>query len=43
MAKSSNPTQIPSPPDVTLKEKPITLDKPKSPNPLLPADQVEFT
>ncbi|GJR92472.1 hypothetical protein Tco_0264646 [Tanacetum coccineum] len=43
MAKSSNPTQILSPPDVILKEEPITLDKPKSPNPLLPADQVEFT
>ncbi|GJR55877.1 hypothetical protein Tco_1406398 [Tanacetum coccineum] len=42
MAESSNPTQIPSPPDVTSKEDPVTLDRPESPNPFLHADQVEF-
>ncbi|GKC25583.1 hypothetical protein Tco_1027733 [Tanacetum coccineum] len=42
MVESSNPTQIPSSPDVTPKEEPITLDRPESPNPFLPADQVEF-
>ncbi|GKA70435.1 hypothetical protein Tco_0776574, partial [Tanacetum coccineum] len=42
MAESSNPTQIPSPPDVTPKEEPILLNRPESPNPFLPADQVEF-
>ncbi|GJY96290.1 hypothetical protein Tco_0512651 [Tanacetum coccineum] len=42
MAESSNPTQIPSPPNVTTKEEPITLDRLESPNPFLPADQVEF-
>nr|GEU29759.1 hypothetical protein [Tanacetum cinerariifolium] len=43
MAESSNPTQIPSSPGVTPKEEPITLDRPESPNPFLPADQVEFS
>ncbi|GJR38981.1 hypothetical protein Tco_1214665 [Tanacetum coccineum] len=43
MTESSNPTQIPSPLDVTPKEELVTLDKPKSPNPFLPTDQVEFT
>ncbi|GKE27678.1 hypothetical protein Tco_1443062, partial [Tanacetum coccineum] len=42
MAESSNLTQIPSSPNVTPKEEPITLDRPESPNPFLPADQVEF-
>ncbi|GJU13587.1 hypothetical protein Tco_1135983 [Tanacetum coccineum] len=42
MAESSNLIQIPSPPDVIPKEEPVTLDKPESPNPFLPADQVEF-
>ncbi|GKB50125.1 hypothetical protein Tco_0900878 [Tanacetum coccineum] len=42
MAESSNPTQIPSPPDVTPMEEPVILNRPKSPNPFLPADQVEF-
>nr|GEW87548.1 ribonuclease H-like domain-containing protein [Tanacetum cinerariifolium] len=42
MAESSNPTQIPSSPNVTLKEEPITLHRPESPNPFLPVDQVEF-
>ncbi|GJX10204.1 hypothetical protein Tco_0200063 [Tanacetum coccineum] len=40
MAESS--TQIPSPPNVTPKEEPITLYRPKSPNPFLPIDQVAF-
>ncbi|GJY00661.1 hypothetical protein Tco_0358813 [Tanacetum coccineum] len=35
-------TQIPSPPNVTPKEEPITLDRPESPNPFLSADQVAF-
>nr|GEZ10563.1 hypothetical protein [Tanacetum cinerariifolium]GEZ10578.1 hypothetical protein [Tanacetum cinerariifolium] len=30
-------------PEITPKKEPITLDKPESPNPFLPADQVEFT
>ncbi|GJT82397.1 hypothetical protein Tco_1056739 [Tanacetum coccineum] len=42
MAESSNPTQILSPPDVTPKEEPVILNRPESPNPFLPADQVEF-
>ncbi|GKC04429.1 hypothetical protein Tco_0996039, partial [Tanacetum coccineum] len=42
MAESSNPTQILSSPDVTPKKEPITLDRPESLNPSLPADQVEF-
>nr|GEW29938.1 hypothetical protein [Tanacetum cinerariifolium] len=42
MAESSNPTQIPSSPNVTPKEEPITLHRPESPNPFLPVDQVEF-
>ncbi|GJV35559.1 hypothetical protein Tco_1408036 [Tanacetum coccineum] len=41
MAESSS--HNPSSPKITLKEEPITLDNPKSPNPFLPADQVEFT
>ncbi|GJW20478.1 hypothetical protein Tco_0031100 [Tanacetum coccineum] len=43
MAELSNPTQIPSPTDVTPKEEPVTLDNPESLNPFLPAYQVEFT
>ncbi|GJV95813.1 retrovirus-related pol polyprotein from transposon TNT 1-94 [Tanacetum coccineum] len=35
--------QIPSSPDVTPKEEPITLDRPKSPNPFVLVDQVEFS
>ncbi|GKC56222.1 hypothetical protein Tco_1083820 [Tanacetum coccineum] len=41
MAESSS--QIPSSPKITPKEEPVTLDKPESPNPFLPADHVEFT
>ncbi|GJR86017.1 hypothetical protein Tco_0210028 [Tanacetum coccineum] len=41
MAESSS--QNPSSPRITPKEEPVTLDKPESPNPFLPADQVEFT
>ncbi|GJS05528.1 hypothetical protein Tco_0322036 [Tanacetum coccineum] len=41
MAESSS--QNPSSPNLTPKEEPITLNKPKSPNPFLPAIQVEFT
>nr|GEY38029.1 hypothetical protein [Tanacetum cinerariifolium] len=37
--ESSNPTQIPSSPDVTPKEEPITLDRTKSLDPFLPVDQ----
>ncbi|GJV84363.1 hypothetical protein Tco_1524261 [Tanacetum coccineum] len=33
----------PSSPEITLKEEPVTLDKLESPNPFLPATQVEFT
>ncbi|GJY74265.1 putative reverse transcriptase domain-containing protein [Tanacetum coccineum] len=40
MADSSS--HKPSSPEITPKEEPVTLDKPKSPNPFLPADQVEF-
>nr|GFD18386.1 hypothetical protein [Tanacetum cinerariifolium] len=40
MVKSSNPTQIRSPPDVNPKEELVTLDKPKS---LLTCRPVEFT
>nr|GEY70894.1 hypothetical protein [Tanacetum cinerariifolium] len=40
MAHSSS--QKPFSPEITPKEEPVTLDKPKSPNPLLLADQVEF-
>ncbi|GKA23770.1 hypothetical protein Tco_0709803 [Tanacetum coccineum] len=40
MAESS--TQIPSPPNVTPKEEPITLDRPESLNPFLLVDQVAF-
>nr|GEX94418.1 hypothetical protein [Tanacetum cinerariifolium] len=43
MAGSSNPTQIPSSPDVTPKEEPITIDRPESPNPFQPADQTAKT
>ncbi|GJU51232.1 hypothetical protein Tco_1220787 [Tanacetum coccineum] len=32
-----------SSPEFTPKEEPVTLDKPESPNPFLPATQVEFT
>ncbi|GJR54467.1 hypothetical protein Tco_1404988 [Tanacetum coccineum] len=41
MAVSSS--HNPSSPKITLKEEPVTLDKPESPNPFLPADQVEFS
>nr|GEV71533.1 hypothetical protein [Tanacetum cinerariifolium] len=41
MAESSS--QNPSLPEITPKEEPITLDKPKSPKPFLPAIQAEFT
>ncbi|GJY12573.1 hypothetical protein Tco_0381882 [Tanacetum coccineum] len=40
MAESSS--HNPSSPEITPKEEPVTLDKPESPNPLLPTDQVEF-
>ncbi|GJU46994.1 hypothetical protein Tco_1204260 [Tanacetum coccineum] len=33
----------PSSPKITPKEEPVTLDKPESPNPFLPADQIEFS
>ncbi|GJS64085.1 hypothetical protein Tco_0678649 [Tanacetum coccineum] len=41
MAESSS--QNPSSPNITSKEEPDTQEKPKSPNPFLPADRVEFT
>nr|GEW02284.1 hypothetical protein [Tanacetum cinerariifolium] len=41
MADSSS--QNPTSPEITPKEEPVTLDKPQSPNPFLPAIQVEFT
>ncbi|GJV43438.1 hypothetical protein Tco_1427974 [Tanacetum coccineum] len=41
MAESSS--HNPSSPEITPKEEPVTLDKPESPNPFLPADQVEFS
>nr|GEW04313.1 hypothetical protein [Tanacetum cinerariifolium] len=41
MAESSS--HNPSLPKITPKEEPVTLDKPESPNPFLPADQIEFT
>ncbi|GJT77992.1 hypothetical protein Tco_1044717 [Tanacetum coccineum] len=41
MAESSS--HNPSSPKITPKEEPVTLDKPESPNPFLPADQIEFT
>ncbi|GJY12968.1 hypothetical protein Tco_0382277 [Tanacetum coccineum] len=41
MAESS--IQNPSSPNLTPKEEPVTLNKPESPNPFLPAIQVEFT
>ncbi|GJX21268.1 hypothetical protein Tco_0223945 [Tanacetum coccineum] len=37
MADSSS--YKPSSPEITPKEEPVTLDKPKRPNPFLPADQ----
>ncbi|GJW64879.1 hypothetical protein Tco_0116763 [Tanacetum coccineum] len=44
MAKSSNPTHIPLPPKLIPKEEPNAqpLNRPESPNPFLPALQVEF-
>ncbi|GJY53606.1 hypothetical protein Tco_0445270 [Tanacetum coccineum] len=44
MAESSNPTQIPSPPELIPKEEPDTQpqNRPESLNPFLPALQVEF-
>ncbi|GKF75454.1 hypothetical protein Tco_0224898, partial [Tanacetum coccineum] len=36
-------SQNPSSPEITPKEEYVTLDKPESPNPFLPATQVEFT
>ncbi|GJT55248.1 hypothetical protein Tco_0990302 [Tanacetum coccineum] len=41
MAESS--LHNPSSPKITAKEESITLEKPESPNPFLPADQIEFT
>ncbi|GJR60041.1 hypothetical protein Tco_1502203 [Tanacetum coccineum] len=41
MAESS--LQKTSSPEITPKEEPVTLDKPKSPNPFLTASQVDFT
>ncbi|GKB86330.1 hypothetical protein Tco_0958602 [Tanacetum coccineum] len=41
MAESSS--QNPSSPEITPKEELVTLDKPESPNPFLPASQVDFT
>ncbi|GJV03197.1 hypothetical protein Tco_1336766 [Tanacetum coccineum] len=41
MAESSSHNT--SSPEITPKEEPVTLDKPESPNPFLPATQVEFT
>ncbi|GJT34149.1 reverse transcriptase domain-containing protein [Tanacetum coccineum] len=38
MAESSS--HNPSSPEITPKEEPVTLDKPESPNPLLPTDQL---
>ncbi|GJV56051.1 hypothetical protein Tco_1457056 [Tanacetum coccineum] len=40
MAESSS--HNPSSPKITPKEEPVTLDKPESPNPFLPIDQIEF-
>nr|GEU83818.1 hypothetical protein [Tanacetum cinerariifolium] len=41
MAESSS--HNPSLPKITPKEEPVTLDIPESPNPFLPADQIEFS
>ncbi|GKB61841.1 hypothetical protein Tco_0918027 [Tanacetum coccineum] len=41
MAKSSS--HNPSSPEITPKEEPVTLDKPESPNPFLPVDQIKFS
>ncbi|GJU38122.1 hypothetical protein Tco_1186476 [Tanacetum coccineum] len=41
MAESSS--HNPSSPEITPKEKPVTLDKPESLNPFLLADQIEFS
>ncbi|GKA92992.1 hypothetical protein Tco_0814978 [Tanacetum coccineum] len=41
MAESSS--HNPSSPEITPKEEPVTLDKPKSVNPFLPVDQIEFS
>ncbi|GJS95643.1 retrotransposon protein, putative, ty1-copia subclass [Tanacetum coccineum] len=41
MAESSS--QKTSSPEIILKEEPVTLDKPESPNHFLPASQVDFT
>ncbi|GKE35999.1 hypothetical protein Tco_1455321 [Tanacetum coccineum] len=40
MAESSS--HNPSSPKITHKEELVTLDKPESPNPFLPIDQIEF-
>ncbi|GJZ29149.1 hypothetical protein Tco_0943629 [Tanacetum coccineum] len=40
---SESSSQNPSSPNLTPKEEPVTLDKPESPNPFLPAIQVKFT
>ncbi|GKA53254.1 hypothetical protein Tco_0746569 [Tanacetum coccineum] len=40
MAESSS--HNPSSPKITPKEEPVTLDRPESPNPFLPTDQIEF-
>nr|GEU61528.1 hypothetical protein [Tanacetum cinerariifolium] len=41
MAESSS--HNPSSPEITPKKEPVTLKKPKSPNPFLHADQIEFS
>nr|GEZ63438.1 hypothetical protein [Tanacetum cinerariifolium] len=38
-----SPSHKPSSPEITSKEEHVTLDKPESPNPFLPADQIEFS
>ncbi|GJV80227.1 hypothetical protein Tco_1516097 [Tanacetum coccineum] len=40
---TESPSHNPSLPQITLKEEPVTLDRPESPNPFLPIDQIEFT
>ncbi|GJR99929.1 hypothetical protein Tco_0316438 [Tanacetum coccineum] len=40
MAESSS--QVPSSPPIIPKEEPVTQDRPKSPNPFLPADKLNF-
>ncbi|GKC79822.1 hypothetical protein Tco_1130596 [Tanacetum coccineum] len=40
---SESSSQNPSSPKITPKEEHVTLDRPESPNPFLPASQVDFT